>query len=346
VESQSGVRILFLSDTHLGFDMTPRPRIERRRRGKEFFDNFDGALAPALEGKVDVVVHGGDLFYRSRIPNCLAVCVLERIRHITDSGVSVVIVPGNHERSALPSPLLWNFPNLHVFDEPQTIVLTTRGMRIAFAGLPYNRADLREEFSNLISMTGWNRVQSDIRLLCMHQIVQGARVGTNNFTFTRGRDVIPKRSLPSQFACVLAGHIHRFQVLDEPKDGGQSACRVFYSGSTARTSFAERTEQKGYLLLNAVPTEDGKGMVNEWEFRPLPSRPMETVELSISGLAPHQLKQQIEQRLAALSPESIVRLKISGIPEDGTRSLLTTRSLRSLAPTAMNIDLRWARHLT
>ena len=37
------VRILFLADTHLGYDLPFRPRIKRRRRGPEFFaiiDNF------------------------------------------------------------------------------------------------------------------------------------------------------------------------------------------------------------------------------------------------------------------------------------------------------------------
>jgi hypothetical protein len=38
------IRILFLADTHLGFDLPFRPRIQRRRRGPEFFANFKRAL--------------------------------------------------------------------------------------------------------------------------------------------------------------------------------------------------------------------------------------------------------------------------------------------------------------
>jgi exonuclease SbcD len=337
-----GVRILLLADTHLGYDMPGNPRTERRRRGQEFFDNFDQALQPALEGKVDVVVHGGDLFYRSRIPNWLAVRVFERIRRVTNLGVPVVIVPGNHERSALPSPLLWSNPNLHVFDEPQTIVLSIRGIRLTLSGFPYSRGDLREEFSALVSCTGWDRAKSDIRLLCMHQIVQGVKVGPDDYTFTRGMDVVPRSALPTQFAAVLAGHIHRFQVLRRHRAESVAWCPVFYPGSTIRTSFAESAEQKGYLLVNAVPTVDGKGIVDQWEFRELPSRPMETVEFSISGLGLRQLKRQIVQRLAGLSPDSIVRFKITGIPGNGARQLLCAQSLRSLAPSTMNIDLRWS----
>ena len=53
--------ILFLADTHLGFDMPQRPRVEKRRRGRDFFENFVRALEPAFKRKVDCVIHGGDL---------------------------------------------------------------------------------------------------------------------------------------------------------------------------------------------------------------------------------------------------------------------------------------------
>ena len=58
---KTGPRILLLADTHLGFDLPLRPRVERPRRGADFFRNFELALRPALQGKVDLVIHGGDL---------------------------------------------------------------------------------------------------------------------------------------------------------------------------------------------------------------------------------------------------------------------------------------------
>ena len=53
------IRVLLLADTHLGFDQPVRPRVERRRRGPDFFANTRLALAPALRGEVDLVVHLG-----------------------------------------------------------------------------------------------------------------------------------------------------------------------------------------------------------------------------------------------------------------------------------------------
>ena len=54
-------RILFVSDTHLGFDLPRKPRIARRHRGPDFFENFARALEPARRGEVDLVIHGGHL---------------------------------------------------------------------------------------------------------------------------------------------------------------------------------------------------------------------------------------------------------------------------------------------
>ena len=43
------VRVLLLADSHLGFDFTFKPRVQRRRRGEDFFKNFHTALKPALQ---------------------------------------------------------------------------------------------------------------------------------------------------------------------------------------------------------------------------------------------------------------------------------------------------------
>jgi DNA repair exonuclease SbcCD nuclease subunit len=96
--------ILLLSDTHLGFDDPVRPRIERRRRGPDFFRGFERALAPALEDargepRLDAVVHGGDLLFRSRVPPSLVHRALAPLLQVADRGTPVFLVPGNHERS-------------------------------------------------------------------------------------------------------------------------------------------------------------------------------------------------------------------------------------------------------
>ena len=93
---QPTCRVLLLADTHLGFDQPFSPRVKKRRRGPDFFVNTERALQPALDGDVDVVIHGGDLLYRSKVPARLVSMAFEPLLRVADTGVPVVLgnVPG------------------------------------------------------------------------------------------------------------------------------------------------------------------------------------------------------------------------------------------------------------
>ena len=150
------LRVLFVSDTHLGFDQPARPRVERRRRGPDFFECLKHALEPALRGEADVVVHGGDLLYRSRVPASLVHHALTPLVRVADAGVPVLLVPGNHERGALPYPLLAAHERLHVLGRPSTVVVDRHGRRVAFAGFP-TRAACGRPSRRLLAATGHRR---------------------------------------------------------------------------------------------------------------------------------------------------------------------------------------------
>src|SRR5512140_3049192 len=242
------VRVLFLSDTHLGLDLPSRPRVERRRRGDDLFESFERALAPAVCGEAGIVVHGGDLFYRSRIPAWLAERVFSRLAQLADLGLDLFWVPGNHERSGVPRALLLTHPRIRVFDRPRTFVVRRDGLDLALSGFPF-APDVRTSFPALLAATGYADAAADVRLLCLHQAVEGAKVGPVGFTFRDGADVVRGRDVPAGFAAVLSGHIHRAQVLARDLAGRPLASPVLFAGSTDRTSFAERNEPKGTFLL-------------------------------------------------------------------------------------------------
>jgi DNA repair exonuclease SbcCD nuclease subunit len=265
------LRILLLADTHLGFDAPRRPRSRRRRRGPAFWAAYRRALEPARRGLVDLVVHGGDLLYRSKVPAGLTERALRPLKELADAGVPVVLVPGNHERSAIPHPLLARHPGLLIFHRPQTFVLRRAGLRIALAGFAHQR-QVRRSFRRQLAATGWQQQPADVRLLCLHQAVEGARLGPRDFTFTGGDDVIRAAELPAGFAAVLAGHIHRHQVLDRAPDGRRLACPVFYPGATERTSAAERYETKGCIQLQLSAAPGTPGRISAWRFQALEPR--------------------------------------------------------------------------
>ena len=269
--SPQTIRVLLIADTHLGFDLPQRPRTERRHRGENFFDAYERALQPALRGEVDLVIHGGDVLYRSRVKPGLVLRVFEPLKRVADCAVPVVVVPGNHERSAIPYPLLAAHPGVHIFDRPRTIALNIQGVEVAVAGFPCERNGVRDRFDRLVELTAWRSVPCALRLLCFHQSVESATVGPVDYMFRDGPDIIPGRAIPQGFAAVLAGHIHRHQVLTADRFGRRIAAPVFYPGSRQRTSHAERGEVKGYVTLECEPSAGG-GSVRQWAFHPLPEK--------------------------------------------------------------------------
>jgi DNA repair exonuclease SbcCD nuclease subunit len=330
------LRVLLLADTHLGFDDPPHPRVDRRRRGPDFLRNFELALAPAVRGEVDAVVHGGDLFYRSRVPASLVERAFRPIARVAAAGVPVFIVPGNHERSRIPCPLFAAHRNVFVFDRARTFTLSFAGGVAAFCGFPF-APDVRDRFGALLVATGHARVAAAVRLLCLHQAVEGAKVGTPEFVFTRGADVIRGGDLPAGFAAVLSGHVHRGQRLARSPDGNPLSAPVFYPGSVERTSFAERQETKGYLILRIRPGAAG-GHVEGYDFFPLPARPMFRITLEATGPGSAEPVTVLRRRLASLPADAMVRVQVIGneVP------CLTAARLREIAPAEMNVDFAWA----
>ncbi len=320
----AGVRILLLSDTHIGFDTPRRPRVARRRRGPDFQASFERALEPALRGEADLVVHAGDLFHRSRVSTGVAEQGLAPLRRVAECGVPVFLVPGNHERSRIPFPLLAAHPNLHVFHEPTTFSGRWGGVRVAVAGFPFVRRIGGRSFAEQLARTRYEDHPADVRILCLHQAVEGARVGPADFLFRSGSDVISCAELPAGFDAFLVGHIHRHQVLTRDLGGRPLCAPVLFCGSTERTSFAEQHERKGALRVHAAP-----GRPVRWRFDPLPTRPMLTLPLAAGGSAAERLR----LLLSGCPPDAIVRIDLQG---PGT--LPSLARIRALAP-GMNVSL-------
>jgi len=338
------LRILLVADTHLGLDLPLKPRVERRRRGPDFFRNFERALEPALDGEIDLVVHGGDLLFRSRVKSWLVERALAPLLRVAEAGVPIVLVPGNHERSRIPMSLLTSHRRLHILDKPRTIELELGELKVAVSGFPCVRNGIRNRFSSLLSETGWDANPADLRLLCLHQSVEGARVGPADYTFRHGEDVIRGRDIPPGFAPVLAGHIHRHQVLTADLSGRTLGAPVFYPGAIERTSTAEREERKGYLTLSIRPDDESGGSVDSWTFHELKTRPMVDLALQTGGLDRAQLERLLQERLAEIDQDAIVRIHPEGNLSPTAQPALSAQALRALAPPTMTISLHWRRH--
>lgn len=333
------VRVLFVADTHLGFDLPFKPRVKRRRRGPDFFKNFKQALKPAFKGEVDFVVHGGDLLYRSKVPARLVNMAFAPLIRVAESNIPVYVVPGNHERSAIPFRLLAAHPNIHIFHRPKTYSLQVKGLSLNLTGFPYIREGIRQKFRRILAETGYKKMAADACLLCMHHCVEGASVGPVNFTFRAQDFVVKTADIPPDFTALLSGHIHRFQVLTKDLAGRLLPVPVFYPGSIERTSFAEKDEKKGFLTLEIATSGAAKGKLKSWAFHELPARPMVQLQIQAGGMKGIELKSNIKNALAKLPKDSIVKLKILGEVKGDALVVLKAASLRSFVPGTMNVNL-------
>ncbi len=333
----SHIRLILLADTHLGFDYPIRPRIERRRRGFDFFDNFQRVLDHAIECRADLVIHGGDFFFRSKIPPKIVDLAYQMLFDFSDHGIPFIIVPGNHERSRLPNSILFTHPHIHIFDRPRSILLNIRNTSITVSGFPFERRNIRDRFPEILQGINQEYASSDIRLLCMHQAVQGARVGPSNYTFRFGQDVIRMKDIPENFHAVLSGHIHRKQILLKNTCESETYIPVIYPGSIERTSFAEKSEDKGYFEIEFCPSSHDSWKPYHTKFIPLPTRPM--VDVILNGdLVRTNLKKFILRQVHSLDPDSIIRLKCDSDLDPKVINMLTSAFLRDLLPKTMNFQ--------
>ena len=337
--SPNKLRIFFFADSHLGFDDPVRPKIERRRRGEDFHTNYLRILEHAKQSSADLVIHGGDMFFRSKVPYSLVAKAFAPLLELADRGIPVVIVPGNHERSKLPVSLFEHHENIFIFEKPQTFLLHIKGLTLSVAGFPCLRNGIRDRFKELYGQTGQNQIRADFKLLVLHQAIEGAVVGHQNFQFRFGPDIIRGRDLPNGINAILSGHIHRAQVLKYDISGQQLNAPVFYAGSIERTSLAERNEVKGYFEFE-VARSSSNSILMSTLFHELPVRPMHVILVHLNQMPCDQLYKELLAEIGSLPHDSIVHIRLNGAFDTEKFPWLSAPVLRSMLPKTMNIEMR------
>lgn len=323
------IRIGFLADTHLGYDLPVNPRIQRRRRGTDFQNNYERALRELAGMGSRVIVHGGDVFFRSKVPDSIQAQAYEPLLRIAEQGIRVLLVPGNHERSRLPWTPLFHHPNVIVFHDPKTVCFDLDGYTIAFGGYPFLRHRSGPSWPELIRRMEILEVRADYRIVCAHQAFHGARVGPVDWMFRKGADVVGLDQIPTELPLVLSGHIHRRQILTTP-----AGSQVVYPGSIERTAFAEEGETKGYA---SIDLKDDMGRLQAAiAFHDLPARPMIRIQLPDS-LNPSSVAEYVEWEIRQIPADAVVRVMAHS---DEQAVQISAERLRTIAPESMNIELR------
>jgi DNA repair exonuclease SbcCD nuclease subunit len=157
--------------------------------------------------------------------------------------------------------------------------------------------------------------------------------------FTTAADVVRIREVPSQFAAVFSGHIHRHQVLTTDLSRRPVSTAVLYPGSLERTTFAEMGEPKGFMIVRlGVDTEAGSARVT-WEFRELPARPMVRAEIAVEGMSETALAAAVREIIAAAPADAVLSIRLTGALTESHWRAVSSARLRAMAPSTMNVEI-------
>lgn len=248
------MRILHVTDTHLGAKRFVRGAPKGWSRADDHHHILEVALQPALREEVDVVVHSGDVFDRSRPPPRDAARWAELLTAVARR-VPVVSIAGNHDRHGLTRHLPRPPPGVTLVDRPARVVVGD----VALACVPFRR------FASAWAEDARAAWGGGADLLVAHQAFDGAAAPGITFRAGHHADTVAADQLPRGLRHVLCGHLHPRQVLQ------LGEAEVVMPGSTERTSFSERDQTKGcalWILDRFVG----------WRFVDLPSRALVVVD--------------------------------------------------------------------
>jgi exonuclease SbcD len=291
--------MLHFSDLHIGMENYGRLDASTgiNRRVIDFLDRLDEVIDYGLAHEVDLVLFAGDA-YKSRNPNPTHQrAFARRIKRLTDAGVPVVLLVGNHD---LPT-MVKKASSVDIFrtlDVPNVIVgrreeihhVETRRGPVQVATVPYpvrQRLLAHDEFRGL-SIEELDRelerivtrniqamaeqIDPDVpAVLAAHLSVSEATYGSERSVMV-GRDAVVLKSTLADpvWDYVALGHIHKHQSLNT---GAYPA--VVYAGSLERIDFGEEKEPKGFCWVELAR---GK---TEWTFVEVDARPFVTVRADL-----------------------------------------------------------------
>jgi exonuclease SbcD len=276
------VKILALSDTHIGAGYE-----HRKDALADTSAVLDQIADLAVERRVDLVLHAGDVFHRAKP----APAELHVFKHFCDRlaapGIPMIAIGGNglHEAPAGQKSALELFegPLVRVSRTPEilnyagvtvcTLPATSLG-RLATEQRSGDRADLAEQAVDLLLASArdlFAQAPTDRpRILLAHQMVSGASL-PNGLPLEALGAVLPLWALEEiGYDALVLGDIHKPQDLTST---------IFYCGSPMTMDFGEAEVRHGCYILEVEG--DAQASSTTTEFVPLSDRRFITVDVDL-----------------------------------------------------------------
>ncbi len=249
------MKILHLADTHIGYSAYNKLDDNGiNQREVDVFNAFSQVVDYALEKKVDLVLHSGDLFDTVRPSNRAISFAMGELLRLSDAGIPTIIISGNHETPRLRETgtvfkVFQHIENLH-------LAYTGKCQAFEFGDLKVHAlphcADKELFEDELNAMKPDDKFSYNIAML--HSAVSGLAVfRMNEFNELMATD----SQLNRGWDYVALGHYH------EHCEVGKN---IVYAGSTERFGFGHVNQSKGFVMLDTDK--------NKWKFHEIKIRQM------------------------------------------------------------------------
>lgn len=274
-------RILAFGDTHVGAGpdygrepFGPRSRLADHAAG------LDAVVELALEQRAQLVIHTGDVWHRRRpTPHEIDVVRARLVEPLREAGIPLIVIAGNHDVEAVDrvaAPELLRGDGVRVYRKPAVGFLRPGADSAEVAVLPWvpvaglvaeqaggDRDALNEEAARmLIEIARGLRAQAgEDAILVTHFSIGGSTLPNGLPVAELREPVLPLHELTAlDFKAVVAGHIHKPQILDW--SGGERTHPVFYTGSPWVVDFGEAETPHGAWTFD---TDDPLGTLHAHE---------------------------------------------------------------------------------
>lgn len=324
------IRGIATADLHLGIDNVGGVnQYGLPARVDDFFGALDSICMIALgmgggRPKADLLVIAGDLTRHRNPPQRIMAPLLYRLREMSNRGITVVLVRGNHDGDSgggqsnlLDSAEMVGMSKdapIVTFNEPASTTLEVGpppGKKVRIIGVPWprlGRADNRP--LDEVTMAADEAVRQTIAkaaalgqgygepmLMVGHLAVAGADRASDAWMTLGWEPLVRPVDFPGHVDLTVLGHYH--------KPGLVKATRtpVVYCGSPITIDFGEEGQEKVCWSFALDPSQpEGKRCV-ELTPIPLPGRPFRTLELDMADF---------------IAPEAVTAAAVDAIHQAGS----------------------------
>jgi DNA repair exonuclease SbcCD nuclease subunit len=259
----TSLRFAHIADTHIGYRAFFRadPVSGRNQRAVDIERAYETAVDDILARDVQLVVHAGDVFHHTRPTWSSLRCFVKQTRRLTDAGLPVVVIGGNHDTPRLRSSgsvfsvLELALPDVRFVTgyDQETILLDDLG--VAVLAIPHGK---------LADPTGASAFPTPgyRNLLVTHGLVRGLKL--NGRAREPGEEDIADHLLADDFDYIALGHYHVHAAVKS---------FIWYSGSTERIGFGDEDVTPGYALVELGERGEPPAVTHI----PIEARPMKTL---------------------------------------------------------------------